>query len=246
MCANIYFQLSPTNRQHRDHSQTLSQNYKRLGLARRLNAPTGGIERNPVEGITTNETPSTTSTSHARPATDSLAITSSSTRKTAALIPHDVRIERDPVTGAILRVLDDTSPQTTKPSPWKPLDDPLAAYDSDSDSGSEHVNARHAPNQHHPHIPANATSPSSLADLRNTATSSTSIIPQLTAYARASTGNPRKRTPSAREQDWCARLVERYGEDYAGMVRDRELNVRQQTRGDIERRVRRWRETVKK
>jgi len=184
-----------------------------------------------------------------------------------------VRIERDPETGAIIRVIEDSDSDSEgeehdglvqkkknkakKSTPWKPLDDPLAAYDSDSDSAASRTSSfasfhstasasaadtpinttRPAPNQHH--LP----SASSLADLQNEQSANpSSIVAQLAAHARATTVKPRKRTVSVREEDWMRRLVEAHGEDYGAMVGDRVLNVRQQTRGDIERRVRRWRE----
>jgi len=265
----------------RDHTQTLSQNYTRLGLARKLNAPTGGVERNPVGGITPSAhiDPSQQQTNgRERLQTDSLNIASGAARRNAALIPRDVRIERDPETGAIVRVIEDSDSQeeeeeeeeqdgrvqkqkkkkAKKSTPWKPLNDPLAAYDSDSDSAASRTSSfasfhssasassaadtpinttRPAPNQHH--LP----SASSLADLQNEQSANpSSIVAQLAAHARATTVKPRKRTVSVREEDWMRRLVEAHGEDYGAMVGDRALNVRQQTRGDIERRVRRWRE----
>jgi nucleolar protein 16 len=49
---------------------------------------------------------------------------------------------------------------------------------------------------------------------------------------------PRKQ--SQREQEWCQRLVERWGEDFGKMARDRRLNPMQQTENDIARRIRKW------
>lgn len=50
---------------------------------------------------------------------------------------------------------------------------------------------------------------------------------------------PRKQ--SAREEEWIEKMVEKYGDDYGKMVKDRKLNVMQQSEGDIRRRVQRWR-----
>lgn len=157
-----------------------------------------------------------------------------------------MRIERDPVTGAILRILDgsedaddnDAGENTAgaKASNWTPLDDPLAAYDSDASSAGPGA----APNQHHPHIPS-ATSVAALQNDAAAVANPTSIVPQLAAHARATAGKPRKRGVSAREEAWLASLVEKYGSDYRRMERDKALNVRQQTKADIERRVKRWR-----
>lgn len=166
------------------------------------------------------------------------------------------------MTGAILRILDEdedvgaaAAPRKTKPAPWAALDDALAEYDSDSDSSSSSSSSRprtrvhRHPNPHHPHIPsasavAAAHMASSSSSAGAVADTSTSIVSQLTAHALASTlaSKPRRRTTSTREAEWIRALVERHGEDYEAMARDKRLNVRQQTGGDIKRRVARWRE----
>jgi nucleolar protein 16 len=48
------------------------------------------------------------------------------------------------------------------------------------------------------------------------------------------------RVQSTREQDWISDLVAKYGDDFDAMVRDRKLNVFQQTAGDLRRRVKKW------
>lgn len=50
----------------------------------------------------------------------------------------------------------------------------------------------------------------------------------------------RPRVQSEREREWCGRLVERWGEDWGGMSRDRKLNPMQQCEGDLRRRVGLW------
>jgi nucleolar protein 16 len=75
---------------------------------------------------------------------------------------------------------------------------------------------------------------------------STAIVEALEAEAAeeearlAAKKQPRKQ--STREEEWISRLVEKYGDDYAKMTRDRKLNPMQQSEGDLKRRVRRWRE----
>lgn len=49
---------------------------------------------------------------------------------------------------------------------------------------------------------------------------------------------PRKQ--SEREGEWLERLVNKYGEDYGRMARDRKLNPMQQTEADIKKRVKKW------
>ena len=51
----------------------------------------------------------------------------------------------------------------------------------------------------------------------------------------------RPRVQSAREREWCERLVKRWGDDWGGMSRDRRLNPMQQSEGDLRRRVELWR-----
>lgn len=50
----------------------------------------------------------------------------------------------------------------------------------------------------------------------------------------------RPRMQSQREKEWIARLVERWGDDWVGMVRDRRLNPQQQSEGDLKKRVGIW------
>ncbi|KAI9715342.1 MAG: hypothetical protein M1812_005987 [Candelaria pacifica] len=87
-----------------NQSQTLSQNYHRLGLTRKLNSLTGGTEPH-----ASNKNPTTATQKDAFP------ITNKTTTK--ALIPSEAQIERDPNTGFILRVLHTPSSN--------PLNDPL-------------------------------------------------------------------------------------------------------------------------
>ena len=77
-----------------DKSETLAQNYKRLGLTRRLNKNTGGVEKK-------------ASDVGAEMIGSGLEI--GGTGKTKQLDISEARIERDPSTGRILRVLDETS-----------------------------------------------------------------------------------------------------------------------------------------
>ena len=80
----------------RDRSLTITQNYKRLGLSSRLNAPTGGVEKKLTGGD------GTSATDLAR---DPLAIKPNKPSKT--IKPQEARVERDPKTGKILRVISD-------------------------------------------------------------------------------------------------------------------------------------------
>lgn len=127
-----------------------------------------------------------------------------------------MRIERDPKTGAILRVIEEEAPN--------PLNDPL------NDLSDTEVPAFNALG----HIPK-----SSVRKGANTA-----VTRQLEQLAESGVRKP-PRTQSKREEDWIEALVDKYGEDYGKMFRDRKLNVWQQSEGDIRRRVKKWREKHK-
>ncbi|KAI9700549.1 MAG: Nucleolar protein 16 [Bogoriella megaspora] len=85
--------------------ETMSQNYRRLGLATKLNQISGGTEKrkSAIDG--------------SQPTSDSLIISST---LPSALAPSSARVERDPNTGKILRIVDDETPR--RPNP---LNDPL-------------------------------------------------------------------------------------------------------------------------
>lgn len=100
----------------RDKTKTLTQNYQRLGLAVGLNKPAGGSEK----------TVKILEDKKARSGKNKLAIDSSlpTSADTA-----EARVERDPTTGQILRVLDDGAVK-----PANPLNDPLVDIEAAADA----------------------------------------------------------------------------------------------------------------
>lgn len=188
-----------TDRTPRNQKETLSQNYRRLGLVSKLNHAAGGVEKS---------TASTTST----PANDQLKIASKSP---ANIAPAEARIERDPGTGAIIRVVNGPA---SKPNP---LNDPLNIVEDEDGARLRGLNEHHIDG-------AVGNTPGQGEIVR--------ILEQ-----QARNGErPAERKQSAREQAWIESLVAKHGDDYHAMFMDRNLNVMQQSEGDIKRRARKY------
>jgi nucleolar protein 16 len=191
---------------------TLTQNYRRLGLASRLNVPAGGVEKD--RGIT--------ASLGVKRAADPLHISRNGNPLTE-IQPDEVRVERDPKTGNILRVVregnDDEEVEIAgrKRRQSNPLGDPLNELLD---------NERHAKLNQEP--------------------SGSKFIQGLELRAAREAKSVKKRRPrqqSQREQEWVLRLVEKHGDNYLAMFRDRKLNPMQQTEGDLRRRIRIWNES---
>ena len=190
----------------RNQKETLSQNYRRLGLVSKLNHPTGGVEKNSktIEEAAAGLAP--------EPTPDNLNI---STKLPTNIDATEVRVERDPETGAILRVLDERKPN--------PLNDPLNDIEDSDDEGWEGFVNEHGV--------LDGAAPA--GDGR------TEVVRQLEARAaNAVKKAPRKQ--SEREEQWVEALVNKYGDDYLKMERDMKLNPMQQSVGDLKRRVKKW------
>ncbi|KAL8906098.1 MAG: hypothetical protein Q9207_002230 [Kuettlingeria erythrocarpa] len=217
VAANWYFTCPVPLQQ----SQTLSQNYRRLGLVSRLNARTGGVEKHAA---------STKADLDGR--NDRLAIAN---LNPTTLVPGSVRIERDKETGAIVRVLDggghDGEGEKTGRREWngRVLVDDLGDSDADEDANN---NVTQRQQQHD--LPLSVT--------QGGDSGGQGVVPALMAQAAKGGVKKRPRKQSQREEEWVERLVGAYGDDVAGMARDRKLNPLQQSEGDIGRRVRLWRE----
>lgn len=140
------------------------------------------------------------------------------------MIPETVKIVRDLNTGAIIQVLHDEALDIESLKGRKPLDDSLGSDD-------ETLLSQHDLKPLHP-----STETEEIRD---------GIIPELEKQAMTAETKKRPRKQSTREGAWIERLIEKYGDDVNGMVRDRKLNPMQQSEGDLRRRVRRWKNTRK-
>ena len=114
----------------------------------------------------------------------------------------EVKVTRDPTTGAIVSV------QHEKSERENPLGDPLNEIDDSEEQEVVEGSGR-------------------------------GVVAELEEQAKYSKPK-RPRMQSQREREWIERLVERWGDDWGGMVRDRKLNPQQQSEGDLKRRVGVW------
>ncbi|PVH94450.1 hypothetical protein DM02DRAFT_572854 [Periconia macrospinosa] len=200
-----------------NQKETLSQNYRRLGLTSRLNHATGGTEKT-IKLLGLNDPTSSRADTAANSTADVLNVVS--IRPTQVIEPEEIRVERDPETGAILRVLEPTSADRAKANSKtkNPLNDPLNELEEDDEEAVPEWNGF-------------AMVPTEKSD--------NPVIRQLEAAA-ANGVRKAPRSQSQREAEWCERLVAKYGDDYARMSRDMKLNPMQQTASDIRKRVTKW------
>ncbi|PKS08001.1 hypothetical protein jhhlp_006613 [Lomentospora prolificans] len=202
--------------------ETLSQNYRRLGLVSRLKAPTGGTELSLAEATLLREASLSTTSSiipaapPKKPKTTPLAIAS-----TESAVIRETKVERD-ASGKIIRVIGSSAKRN-------PLRDPLNEFDDDSEEEEEEDEEEEAEEW------------GGIQDTEDDK-NKTGIVRQLEELAaRPVIKKPRHQ--SEREREWIGRLVEKYGEENtAAMARDRRLNPMQQTEADIRKRLRIWQE----
>ncbi|KAF2765421.1 hypothetical protein EJ03DRAFT_208652 [Teratosphaeria nubilosa] len=194
-----------------DKSQTLEQNYKRLGLTAKLNKHTGGIERKAEDVRRARE-----EAAEGKGKDDPLAIASSSLRRPQSFQVQEAKIERDPVTGKILRVIDEGAKKAN------PLNDPLA--DLDSEDSDEEIDQ-------HPDTFAASRSGSGKTD----------VVRKLELEANQPVKKYKFKQTEG-ERAFVEELVRKYGDDYAAMARDIKVNYMQRSEGDLKRRVKKWRE----
>lgn len=198
-----------------DRNQTLAQNYKRLGLSAKLNKTTGGVERKVGDVEREKE-------QDGKAPANGLMISGGNGRgKKEQLDLGEEKVERDPVTGKILRVV--STGNTARPNP---LNDRLNDLDSDYESNAEMFDQHgHGKQQDQPSQPKTAV----VAELEQRAS-----LPE----------KKYRRQQSEGERVFVEALVGKYGEDYERMARDTQINYMQRSAGDLKKRVKKWRESV--
>ncbi len=210
----------------RNPRETLTQNYKRLGLTARLRGPTGGVERKVADVLAEARGGDRGARRH-EPDTDRLKIFPSGPIKNAPPA-GEVRVVRNSK-GAIIRVIrpEADAASSLKKRNRNPLNDPLNDL-SDSDSAGDDVNASNLSRR-----TVNVIGDDEVRGTDNP------VIKQLEEIAR----KPRpkiRRKQTAVEQAWIEELVSTYGDNYTKMFWDRRLNPLQRTENDIRKRVEKW------
>ncbi|TKA83337.1 hypothetical protein B0A55_00625 [Friedmanniomyces simplex] len=207
-----------------DKMQTLEQNYKRLGLTSKLNKNTGGVERK-AEDVQrqAREGADGGVAVKGKKRDDVLAI--GVMRRPRELEVQEARIIRDPVTGGILRVIENGRARVN------PLNDPLNELDSDEEEDDDEDVVGGGMHQHASHNAAYAAG----GDAR------TEVVRRLEQEASKPQAT-HKLKQSENERAFVAELVAKYGDDYGAMTRDMKINYMQRSAGDLKRRVKKWRE----
>ncbi|KAF2670012.1 hypothetical protein BT63DRAFT_227747 [Microthyrium microscopicum] len=183
---------NPYIRDNWNKKETLTQNYRRLGLVAQLNKRAGGTHK-------------PTALADTPLPTNPFAILPGTTYSTTRI--EEVALERDEAGNIIVA---DT--------PANPLNDQLNELEEDEE---------------------NWITPMGHVGTQTKGVARTSVTEALEQMAREGR-RKRPRHQSEREEEWVGKLVEKYGEDYAGMFRDRKLNVMQQSQGDLKKRVKKW------
>jgi nucleolar protein 16 len=190
--------------QNWNKKETLNQNYRRLGLVAKLGHSAGGVEPrdSPLNGGSGSEPKRKHKTKDAFGKT------------VVGQVYSEAKVERDPETGKIIRVITG-GVAAGRPNP---LNDPLARFDEDEEdeAGEDAEEWEGIDEEEENKRPA--------------------VIRQLEKEANA----PREKTvryQSEREMEWLQKLVEKHGDDTAAMARDIKLNPMQQTGSDIRRRL---------
>ncbi|EKD14841.1 uncharacterized protein L3040_003941 [Drepanopeziza brunnea f. sp. 'multigermtubi'] len=182
-----------------NQAETLTQNYRRLGLTSRLNSATGGIEKLRPGEVSQSSTASRLAISNVVP---------------KQIAPSEARVERDPETGKILRVIHEGQAPNPLHDPLNAIED-AAAMEADDGGVFEGFGGEGGKKEKN------------------------EIVRRLEEQA-AMVGEKRERGQSEREREWIERLVKAYGEDFQKMARDRKLNPMQQTPNDLRRRIGKW------
>ncbi|KFY74508.1 hypothetical protein V499_05472 [Pseudogymnoascus sp. VKM F-103] len=149
------------------------------------------------------------------PSTSTAATLSITSALPTTIAPQTARVERD-ADGKIIKVIHSHTKKAN------PLNDPLNELESGDEGDDDAMEG--------------------FEGFEDEQEEKNEVVRQLEEQAlRVAEKKPRKQ--STREQEWCQRLSEKWGEDYKSMVKDRRLNPMQQNEPDIRRRIGKWLES---
>ncbi|CAK7201204.1 Nucleolar protein 16 [Sporothrix eucalyptigena] len=219
-----------------DKDQTLTQNYRRLGLMNRLKVPTGGIERLGTDAVKEREASDGERVQHY---TDhfndtAAAILNGKAPKKAGASNNsvrEVRVERD-ADGRIVRILEDAAPA------HNPLNDLL--NDLEDEEEAEAIEAEGKTYEEWDGIEEDK--PAKKGKKAKKAQAATPVVAALEQMANRPVGPKMVRHQSTGERAWLQTLVDHYGADpsestLATMAFDRRRNPFQRTAADLRRRL---------
>ncbi|KAK6855995.1 ribosome biogenesis protein Nop16 [Apiospora arundinis] len=192
-----------------DKDLTTTQNFRRLGLVARLNAPTGGVEPN---------LRSKKASGRSTKPTDPFAIATTG-MKDGNLVT-EAKVERDE-NGKIIRIIS-TNGKKAKPNP---LNDPLNELETDSEAEAEEEDED---------MEDDGQTWGGIEE--NEDGVRTDVVKALEAEANRPR-HKHIRGQSEREREWLQDLIDKHGDNTRAMARDRKLNPMQQTEADLVRRI---------
>lgn len=239
-----------------DKDQTLSQNYRRLGLMNRLKVTTGGIERLGTDVVKERAAAKSKTDARIEHYVDPFNKTASeilgdkrqapakSSSSSSANV-REVRVERD-ANGKIVRILGDTAPA------HNPLNDFLNDLEDEEEEEEEEAAGKtyeewggieETPKTKSKKKLERAAAKAAAASSTSSASASTPVVAALEQLANRPVGPKHVRHQSHAERVWLQNLVDHYGETdpsdatLAAMAFDRRRNPFQRTANDIRRRL---------
>lgn len=227
-----------------DKDQTLSQNYRRLGLMNRLKVPTGGVERLGTDAVKERAAAKSKTDARIEHYTDHFNKTANEILGDKRQAPatstaskgsvHEVRVERD-ANGRIVRVLGDAAPV------HNPLNDLL--NDLEDEEEAEEAEAATKTYEEWGGIEDAPKKGKKGKKAASASTAATPVVAALEQLASRPVGPKHVRHQSHAERAWLQTLVDHYGETdpsdatLATMAFDRRRNPFQRTAADIRRRL---------
>ncbi|CAK7264744.1 Nucleolar protein 16 [Sporothrix epigloea] len=226
-----------------DKEQTLSQNYRRLGLMNLLKVPTGGIERLGTDAVKERSAPDGERAKHYTDHFNDTAVAiingTKTGRKSKAISSiREVRVERD-ASGRIVRILDDAAPA------HNPLNDLL--NDLEDEDEAEAAEAASTSYEEWDGIAEDAgdkrKGKGKKGKKEKTTAPATPVVAALEQMANRPVGPKMVRHQSEGERAWLQTLVNYYGEAnpsdvmLSTMAFDRRRNPFQRTAADLRRRL---------